>query len=250
MTEDQLRMRECLNINSTIDVIALHGFTGSGLDFKPLADATHAEINWHCPDLTDDLQKLASTFKKKSVLLGYSMGGRLSLHLALANPDLFSALVLIGASPGIAETKLRKERYDADLQLAKTIEKIGTRKFIDQWQQTDLIKSQQNIDVQIYKEMLQRRYASSATNLANILRNYSPGVLPSLWDELPKIKIPVFLYTGVNDLKFTKIAKEMNALIPDSKHIILANTGHAAHLENMTDFIDSLTTNILCCDKA
>src|SRR4029453_15144251 len=45
--------------------------------------------------------------------VGYSLGGRLCLRLALDRPDLVRALVLIGGSPGIADAGGRAERPGA-----------------------------------------------------------------------------------------------------------------------------------------
>src|ERR687898_873337 len=56
------------------------------------------------------------------VYVGYSMGGRLCLRLALDRPDLVPALVLIGASPGIGDPGGRAERRGAHEALARRAE--------------------------------------------------------------------------------------------------------------------------------
>ena len=48
-------------------------------------------------------------------------------------PDLVSALVLLGASPGLADEKERAERRRSDLRLALDIEHIGTDEFLHHW---------------------------------------------------------------------------------------------------------------------
>ena len=38
---------------------------------------------------------------EKSILLGYSLGGRLALHACVRRPDLWQAVVVAGADPGL-----------------------------------------------------------------------------------------------------------------------------------------------------
>ncbi len=65
--------------------------------------------------------------------VGYSMGGRLCLRLAVDRPDLVHSLVLVGASPGLADAEERAARQAADETLAAEIERIGTDAFLEQW---------------------------------------------------------------------------------------------------------------------
>src|SRR5215217_5161326 len=55
-------------------------------------------------------------------LCGYSMGGRIALYTALAFPGLVSRLVLIGASPGLADEGERAARRASDEALADRLE--------------------------------------------------------------------------------------------------------------------------------
>src|SRR5690606_23536537 len=65
--------------------------------------------------------------------VGYSMGGRLALHLALARPDLVRRLVLIGATGGIDDEDDRAARRAADERLAAHLEQVGVATFVDEW---------------------------------------------------------------------------------------------------------------------
>ena len=55
-------------------------------------------------------------------VVGYSMGGRLALHLALRHPDRVGKLVLFSASPGLKTEDERTARREVDLQRAAEIE--------------------------------------------------------------------------------------------------------------------------------
>src|SRR5438067_12685247 len=57
--------------------------------------------------------------------IGYSMGARFVLHLALANPELVQRLVLIGGTAGIDEPDARAERRRNDEAVAARLEGEG-----------------------------------------------------------------------------------------------------------------------------
>src|SRR5437763_1037887 len=101
----------------TPTVLLLHGFTHTGASWEPVLAALPERYRSITPDLRGhgaawnqqpvtleavlgDLEALA--FPRPVTLVGYSMGGRIALHGALAWPDAIDRLILIGASPGIA----------------------------------------------------------------------------------------------------------------------------------------------------
>src|SRR5437588_4312312 len=120
----------------SVAVILLHGFTHTGRSWEPVVAALGERYRPLAPDIRghgtasdrtpvtleaviDDVAGLApETF----TLAGYSMGGRIALHVALALPDRVERLVLIGASPGIADPAERAARCEADERLAGQIE--------------------------------------------------------------------------------------------------------------------------------
>ena len=70
-------------------------------------------------------------------LVGYSMGGRLALYLALEFPDRFGSVVLESASPGLDAARAIERRVD-DERLACRLEELGGdveafRDFLEQW---------------------------------------------------------------------------------------------------------------------
>ena len=75
-------------------------------------------------------------------LVGYSMGGRLALHVALALAGRVRRLVLIGASPGIADAGARAERAAADERLAGEVEAMTIEAFAERWAQTAVLADQ------------------------------------------------------------------------------------------------------------
>jgi len=126
-------------------ILACHGFTGEGADFEPLRAVLPTGHVLVAPDfpghgsrrglrapadysLAAHLATLDESIRAVTepvTLLGYSLGGRLALHWALANPGKFRQLILVGASPGLATEAERTERTYADAAVAKYLRTGG-----------------------------------------------------------------------------------------------------------------------------
>jgi 2-succinyl-6-hydroxy-2,4-cyclohexadiene-1-carboxylate synthase len=156
------------------------------------------------------------------------MGGRLALHAALAWGGQVERLVLIGASPGIADRAEREERRRADERLAAEIEGLSIEEFARRWARTPVLAG-------LPEETLARahsdRLRSSPAGLARALRGLGTGALPSLWTRLGELRVPVSIVVGERDQKFRAIAHEMAEGIPEAAVIVEPGTGHAVHLE-------------------
>lgn len=164
-------------------------------------------------------------------VLGYSMGGRLALHLALAAPDRVVALVLEGASPGIADPEERQQRREADDALAARIERDGIAAFVDHWEALPLFASQRRLPDSARTSLRAARLANAPHGLANSLRGAGAGTQEALHDRLDTLPMPVLLIAGEWDEKYRRLAGEMAGRIPYAQVAIIAGAGHAAHLE-------------------
>ncbi len=173
--------------------------------------------------------------------VGYSLGGRLSLRLAVDHPELVQALVLVGASPGLAEAGERAARRETDEAVAADIERMGTSAFLDRWLSQPLFAT-----LNLQPDDLEARLANSPTGLATALRRLGSGVQEPLWDRLGELKMPVLAITGQEDAKFSRLAEEMVAAIGvNAQAVALAGAGHAAHLERPVSFHRLLTAFLL-----
>ena len=168
------------------------------------------------------------------------MGGRVALQLACERPAAFSALVLIGATPGLRTEAERRARRKTDEQLATAIEQKGIVWFAEYWSHMPIIASQRNIPEPWKQSMQQRRQENAPHALALTLRNAGTGVMAALWDKLSDLSLPTLLVTGSEDTKFTSIATEMATLLPHVQHNQLNAAGHCAHLENIDGFTQAL----------
>ena len=159
--------------------------------------------------------------------VGYSLGGRLCLRLALDRPDLVEGLVLVGASPGIADPVARAERWAADEVLAGQVEREGVAVFLDRWLAGPLFAGLPEAAAGRAE-----RLANSPEGLAYALRRLGTGVQEPLWDRLAGLRPPALLVAGERDAKFSAIAGQMAAAIgPSARVAIVPGAGHAVQLE-------------------
>ncbi len=169
-------------------------------------------------------------------LVGYSMGGRVALHLATAAPDRVRSMILESSSPGIADPIERQKRVAADNLLADYIERNGVDAFVDRWESLPLFESQRNLPVAVRAALRGQRLQNNPLGLTNCLRGMGAGRQESLWPRLSSIEMPVLLVAGQLDVKYCRIAREMANLLPNARLVILEKSGHAVHLERPTAF--------------
>lgn len=167
----------------------------------------------------------------RSHLLGYSMGGRAAIAAAVAAPDRFSSLVLVGATAGIADDAQRAARIEADRALADRIERDGVEGFVDEWMALPIFASQSRLGDTALAEAREQRLRNRAVGLANSLRGMGAGAQEPLFARLETFAAPVLLVVGDEDAKFRQIARSLAARFPDARTQTLASAGHAAHLE-------------------
>lgn len=168
----------------------------------------------------------------RSVYIGYSMGARLCLRMALERPELVRGLVLVGGSPGLSTAGERAARVQADEQLADDIERVGTAVFLRRW-----LAQRMFATLTPTEEDLAGRRANPSEGLAAALRALGVGAQQPLWGRLAELDMPVLLVSGELDAKFTIAGERMAAAIgPNATAVTLPGCGHAAHLEQPDAF--------------
>src|SRR5690606_14441367 len=106
------------------------------------------------------------------------MGGRAALTFALRHPRCVAALILIGASPGIADPKERALRLEQDGRLADQLETGDDfGRFVDQWEQLPLLRSQFQIPAPWGDRLRKRRRRQNPLELARSLRGAGTGTM-------------------------------------------------------------------------
>ena len=241
-------------------IFALHGFTGTGADFECVRRFFPEEsVRWDAPDipplalaetlafLRERVEKLRAGTDAPLTLLGYSMGGRVALHLARAFPwREGDRLVLVSASPGIADARERDRRREADEALARKIDEAESAEaFYSEWRKIPLIATQERQPSPWRERLLARRAAAEKSVWAAHLRGLGTGTLPPLWEKLGEIPAPeTLLVVGEEDEKFRRLAERMRAAIPRSRVEIIPECGHSPHLENPAAFARALFTRV------
>ncbi len=162
----------------------------------------------------------------RGVYVGYSMGGRVALHAALAHPDVVEGLVLIGATAGIDDADERAARRAADERLADHIEAVGVPTFIDEWLANPLFAGLTDANA-----MRADRLRNTAAGLAASLRATGTGTQTPLWDRLGEIACPVLVLVGEHDAKFTDLGRRLVDGLPRAELVVVPGAGHSVHLE-------------------
>jgi 2-succinyl-6-hydroxy-2,4-cyclohexadiene-1-carboxylate synthase len=221
------------------ELVLVHGFTQTAGSWSPVLDhlsgAARAVDVPRGPDFVTVAHALdvgAATY------VGYSQGGRLCLQLALDRPDTVDRLVLVSASPGIADDAERATRRAADERLAEGIEREGVDAFLERWLAQPLFatlpRERSGLD--------ERRTHNTVESLTAQLRVLGQGAQPSNWERLGELRMPVLVIVGGLDTKYVDIARHMVERILDARVEVLDGAGHACHLEQPERVAHLLTT--------
>jgi 2-succinyl-6-hydroxy-2,4-cyclohexadiene-1-carboxylate synthase len=169
-------------------------------------------------------------------LCGYSLGGRIALHVALAAPERVRRLVLVGVNPGIENGAERARRREADRALADDLERAPFEEFIERWR-TQPLFAEDPPEVGALAREDQRRNRPEA--LAAVMRGLGTGEMAPLWDRLPQLEMPVTVLVGRRDAKFRALGQRMVELLPQGKMVVEPG-GHGLPLENPTAVAQAL----------
>jgi 2-succinyl-6-hydroxy-2,4-cyclohexadiene-1-carboxylate synthase len=177
--------------------------------------------------------------------VGYSMGARLCLRLALDNPRFVSALVLVSGSAGIASAGAREARMAADEAQAQELERDGVDAFLERWLDQRLFETLPREAAMLDD----RRRGNTVRRLAHQLRTLGPGAQEPLWDRLPELAMPVLLVAGGYDRAYTEAANRMADGIGSNAEVaIVPRVGHALHLEQPQELAQLLTSWVSAAD--
>ncbi len=165
---------------------------------------------------------------ERFALCGYSQGGRVALHVALAAPERVQRLVLVASTAGIEDDAERAQRRRSDRQLAVDLEREPYEDFIERWR-TQPLFADDPPEVGALARADQRRNRPQA--LAAVLRGIGSGEMQPLWGRLGELAMPVTILVGERDAKFQALGRRMAELLPDAR-LLLAPGGHGLPLES------------------
>jgi 2-succinyl-6-hydroxy-2,4-cyclohexadiene-1-carboxylate synthase len=244
-------------------LLLLHGFMGSGEDWDEVI--TNLSHNFYCLTINLPSHRSASLSNcpapllppwekglgdegKCSIpqlateilnllpnqpinLLGYSLGGRIALYIALYYPDRFQKVILESTSWGLANESERQARRKSDEAIARKLRRpdLNWPDFIDHWYQQPVFAG--ITDHPNFPALRQRRLQQDPLALANSLISAGLGTQPYLKDQLTLNKLPLLLLVGEWDQKFVEIGQQMAVAYPPAKLSIVPQCSHNVHFQ-------------------
>ncbi len=217
-------------------ILLLHGFAGTGRMWAPVAAALDHRRAVLAPDLPGHgtapdgpvtfgacVEQVLGQAPARFVLGGYSLGGRVALHVALAAPERVTALVLLGATAGLKDPRDRAARRAADDALADDLERDGLEGFAERWTTQPLFAGDPPAARAAQREDISRQRPAA---LAAALRGIGTGQMAPLWDRLGELRMPVAVVAGERDAKFRAIAGELVAALAHGRLVVVPGAGH------------------------
>jgi len=219
-------------------VLLTHGFAASSHMFAstvPALAADHTVIVWDMPghgrsDAPEDpahysvrsfldamLGMLDAAGAERAVVLGHSLGGYLSLELALAHPDHVAGIVLVDTGPGYRSDAGREDWNKMALQYAENLERHG-------------------LDGLPAGAELSRGVHRSAAGLALAARHVLTQRDAHVIDGLPSITAPTLVVVGSEDAPFVKGSHYMASKIPNATLAVIEGAGHAPPVSHPEEF--------------
>lgn len=208
---------------SELRLVALHGNVGSPLDWDALdlpdLDAlnlwSHSGASMNA--FADDLAKRRGG-KDRTILLGYSLGGRLALTALCQHPTAFAGAVIVAAHPGLVTDETRQIRRDSDAVWAQRARELPWAEFLAQWNAQSVFGSRpapDRSDLEPFR-----------SGIADAFLHWSLGCQPDLRNALEKIQIPILWLTGENDHPYTSLAHNTMQRLARGQHRIIPDAGH------------------------
>ncbi len=235
-------------------MVLLHGFAGQPRMWRSVRAAVGHDpvcapslaghgLTPNMPRATDFMQLArlqAQALAPRYLLVGYSMGGRLALAMALAQPSRCLGLVLIGAGLGLADAEALAARRQWDAEQADKLERLGVARFMDEWERLPLFRSQAGLPDEVRQAQRAQRLEHRAEGLAWAMRWLGLGNMPPLAPRLSELSLPLTLITGADDERYTALAEQACRLAPNARHTIVAGAGHNVVLEQPTRLAEQL----------
>ena len=278
------------------DLLMLHGFLGSGKQFLHLIPELRKRVNpvtldfeiksgngkstgmqnkrgdtgtatgsaFTTETLVEALQSVISGFlRPEPFLLGYSMGGRLSLSWAVRHAGQLSGLILESSTPGIKEPGERENRRQTDAARALEIRSNFTA-FLERWESNPLFQRSPCRDNPVSDStpvppdhersrpgaisplafLRKIQHQTNPETAAQWLNGFGTGTMPPLWSELYQVTCPVLLITGSADTKFCNIATQMSGSLPRSRHETVSGAAHRVHIDQPDAYLSLILSFI------
>ncbi len=232
----------------TAALLLLHGFTGSRESWAEhlpalgrTLDVTALDLPGHGSNpvpasVETAAEALAARIAGRRVhVLGYSLGARVALALAVAHPDAIDRLVLESPSAGIEEEAERAARRAADERLADDLEREGIAAFVDRWERSPVFAGHAALQPSVAARQRSIRLGQDPHGLAGSLRLAGQGAMTPLHGRLGEVRAQTLVIAGALDPARPR-AERVSAGIPGARLAVVAGSGHTPHLERPEAF--------------
>jgi 2-succinyl-6-hydroxy-2,4-cyclohexadiene-1-carboxylate synthase len=233
-------------------LLLIHGFTGRGSDWAPFlpglqrsastitvdllghgdadspAEPARHAVERQAADLAAILRRIGGA---PAAVVGYSMGARVALRMAVASGGVVARLMLESPSAGIEDPDDRLARREADEQLAHVLENGGIEAFVKRWESLPLFASERTLPAEVRARLHAARLRNRPEGLAASLRGAGQGSMEPLAARLGRVAVPTMVVAGELDETGRLRAEAVAAAIPNARFVIVEGVGHAAHRE-------------------
>lgn len=230
-----------------MECLFLHGFFGTPGDWRGLNLEEELSLPCRYPHLFSSIdrvvpfelwaEKFNQTVEKGSILVGYSLGGRLALHAASLSPGLYRALVLISCHYGLEEPSLREARRRSDEAWADKILHSDWKSLADEWGGQPIFRNDPSPNPM-------REGDFSRKTLARAMSCWSLGRQHCLKEKVEKLSVPTLYIAGSDDEKFASLAGGLRFENPRSTIWIATESAHRVPWRQSKKFIERLKSFI------
>jgi 2-succinyl-6-hydroxy-2,4-cyclohexadiene-1-carboxylate synthase len=224
-------------------LLVIHGFTENDLTWRELfgtkVEARYALLPGHgwkpCP-ATTSLSGVAADLVAKLPpgahdVVGYSLGGRVALTLAVEHPQRVGRLILVSSTAGLADPAERAQRIRRDDHLARILEDEGISAFVALWEQQELLRPATPYPLRQCETLRAMRLNHDPRGLAGVLRTLGVGTMVGIRERLAAVTARTLLIAGAEDRRYVAEMTAMAAAIPEARFQAIAGSGHGVHRE-------------------
>lgn len=186
-------------------------------------------------------RKLADDEGTRPAILGYSMGGRVTLAALGRDPQAFSAVILEATGFGPATQVERDAAAERDAACAARLRTDGLEAFMEFWEQLPLFASQRELPPDVRARVRAGRLANDAEALARTFERAGQHVMPARTTTLETLArlreagTPLLYLAGERDAKYRSLA--VQAAEAGATVRIVPGAGHSTHLEAPDAFV-------------
>jgi pimeloyl-ACP methyl ester carboxylesterase len=228
-------------------VVWTHGFGSSSHMFAGTAAALsddHTVVTWDLPghgrsvvadrpeEFTPEraighlVDLLDAAGAERAVLGGHSLGGYLSLRVALEHPDRVAGLILVGTGPGFRKDDGRAQWNEMCEGFARNLDSSGLAGLAGSPELRDGI------------------HVGGATGLALAARHLLPQRDGRVIDGLGMIEVPALVVVGDRDRQFLASSSYLASKLAGAggEPVVVADCGHAPPISQPVAFVDAVRT--------